>query len=212
MTAIKAALKIVGESRRAYINLNLVYYGLIVCAMIYSAFDRSLQRSLLNAVGDALTVGPLSLVGNAYSGGQALLAIALTFIVNLVVGSFVSITLPSLVIPFSGLLVGAYRAVLWGLLFSPPALAVSAGRIILGFLVLVLLVLEGQGYVLAMLAAYVQGRAFLSPQSVGAESRKRGYWLGVKRSVRLYWLVVLTLVIAAVYEALIAIFILPKLG
>ena len=115
------------------------------------------------------------------------------------------------VIPFSGLLVGAYRAVLWGLIFSPPTLAVSSREMLAGFLALILLILEGQGYVLAMLAAYVQGSAFLFPKSVGATSRKQGYGVGVKRSIRLYLLVVPVLAVAAVYEALVVILIMPRL-
>ena len=48
-------------------------------------------------------------------------------------------------------------------------------------LAIVLLLLKGQGNVLAMLAAYVQGKAFLFPSSVGAVNRKQGYGFGVAR-------------------------------
>ena len=212
MKAIRTALKTVGASRRAYIFVNLVYYSLIICAMVYAGFNRSLQQSLLDAVGDAFAVGPLSSVESAYSGGQVLLAIALTSLVNLMVGSFASITLPSLVIPFSGLLIGGCRAILWGLLFSPTMLEIGGTRIIAGFLVLILILLEGQGYILTMLAAYIQGRALLLPKCVGAASHRQGYWLGVKDSIRIYLLVVLVLALAAVYEGLIVIFVLPQLG
>lgn len=114
-------------------------------------------------------------------------------------------------IPFSGLLIGAYRAVLWGVMFSPTTLEVSGRTMISGLLVLILILLEGQAYVLTMLAAYVHGRAFLWPHSVGAATHRRGYWLGVKRSARLCLLVALVLAMAAVYEALVAIYIIPSL-
>ena len=39
------------------------------------------------------------------------------------------------------------------------------------------LFLEGQGYILAILAAYMQGRAFLGPKTVGLERRRDGYLL-----------------------------------
>ncbi len=67
----------------------------------------------------AFTIGPLSSVGTAYSSGQVLDASIMTFLVNLALGSFMDITLPSLIIPFPGILTGAYRAVIWGILFSP---------------------------------------------------------------------------------------------
>ncbi len=211
MKALQSALGVLGESRRAYVTLNLVYYGLVACGMVFTALDRSVQRELLAAVGNALTQGPLASVAGAYTTGQTVLAIALTFAVNLVVASFISITLPSLIVPFSGLLVGLARAVTWGLLFSPPTLVVGGREAVMGLLIAILLVLEGQGYVLAMLAAWVQGRAFLSPHTVGAADRGQGYVLGIKRALRLYLLVGLVLAIAAVYEAIIAIVIIPGL-
>jgi hypothetical protein len=209
MKALQSALGVLGESRRAYVTLNLVYYGLVACGMIFTALDRSVQRELLAAVGNALTQGPLAGVGSVYTTGQIVPAIALTFVINLVVASFISITLPSLIVPFSGMLVGLVRAVAWGVLFSPPTLAVGGREAAMGLLIAILLVLEGQGYVLAMLAAWVQGRAFLSPQSVGAADRGQGYVLGIKRALRLYLLVALVLAVAAVYEAVVAILVLP---
>jgi hypothetical protein len=211
MKISQSALSVLGESRRAYATLNLVYYGLVACGMVFTALDRSVQRELQAAVGNALTQGPLAGVASAYTAGQIILAIAWTFVINLAVASFISITLPSLIVPFSGLLVGLVRAVAWGLLFSPPSLAVGGREAAMGLLIAILLVLEGQGYVLAMLAAWVQGRAFLSPHTVGAADRGQGYLAGIKRALHLYLLVALVLAVAAVYEAVVAIVIIPGL-
>jgi hypothetical protein len=208
MKLIQSALETIKESRRAYIILNLVYYGLVVFGMVYVAFNPSLQQLLIDAVGNAFTEGVLSAVGSAYTGGQVLQAMVLTFVVNLFLGSIAVITVPSLVIPFSGLLIGAYRALLWGLLLSPTT-PVLRWVMIPHSLVLIL---EGQAYILAMLAAYVQGRAFLWPHSVGAATRRQGYGVGVKLSVRIYLLIVLLLALAAVYEALEVVFVLRLVG
>jgi hypothetical protein len=199
---LRSSLTLVGEHRRAYLLLNLAYYGLIVAAMVYAAFHPSMQRSLLDEVGRALGTGPMETLAGAYSGGHLLLAIVLTFAVNLVVGSFLYITLPSLIVPFSGLLVGAFRALLWGLMFSPTAV-MGAGFLLL----LPTMILEGQAYVLIMLAAWVQGMAFLWPNSVGAKTHRMGYWEGVKRSARVYVLLAIVLLVAAVVEAVSVIFI-----
>ncbi len=207
MKMIQNALETIKDFRRAYIVLNLVYYGLVICGMVYVAFNPSLQQSLIATVGSAFTEGPLSAVGSAYTGGQVLRAMALTFVVNLFLGSIAVITMPSLVIPFSGLLIGAYRALLWGLLLSPTTPELRLVMIPHSLV----LILEGQAYILAMLAAYVQGRAFLWPHSVGASTRRQGYGVGVKRSARLYVLVVLLLAVAAIYEAL-EVFIMRLLG
>lgn len=190
--------------RRAYLGINLFYYALIVVGMMYAAFDPAVQQTLLQQVGTAFTQGPLQAVTDAYVNTQIVQATALTFVVNLLVGCFATITLPSLVIPFSGFLMGAYRALLWGLIYSPTTPQMQ-------FILIphsLTLLLEGQAYVLALFAAYVQGRAFLSPRSVGRTSHREGYWIGVKLTAQLYVLIVVVLLIAAVYEVLEAAFIL----
>ena len=207
MEMIRQALRVIREFRREYIVLNIIYYGLVVCGMIYVTFDPSLQQSLSEPVLHAFTEGPLSAVGSAYGGDKVLLAMVLTFTVNLILGTFVVITIPSLLIPFSGLLVGALRAVLWGLLLSPTTPELAKAMIPHSLT----LVIEGQGYILALLAVYIHGKAFLWPRTVGAATHGQGYRVGVNRSTQVYLLVVLLLAVAAVYEALEVIFIVPLL-
>jgi hypothetical protein len=195
---LKSAWGLVQENRRAYIVINIVYYGLVVIGMIYVAFNQKLQEELLNAIGAQFMTGPLSFVGQAYVNAQVFTAVLATFFVNLLAGSFGTITLPSLIIPFSGFLIGIYRAILWGLLLSPANPELRLVMIPHSLT----LVLEGQAYILTLLAAYVQGRAFLWPKSIGLESRAKGYLEGLKRTGRIYLLVVLTLAIAAIYEVI----------
>jgi hypothetical protein len=212
MKALHSALNLIRDARRPYIVLNLAYYGLVACALVYTLFDRSLHQALMDAVGTALTEGALAPVLDAYTAERVIPAIGLTFGINLVVGSFVSITLPSLVVPFSGVLVAALRAVLWGILFSPQEVAgVGAGEVVAGILLVILLLLEGQGYVLALFGAYLHARAFLRPQSVGATGHAQGYWYGLKQQAPIYLLVALVLLVAAVYEVLIAVVAMPAL-
>ena len=198
MNLLKSAWGLVQEHRRVYIILNALYYGLVLIFMVYVAFNRPLQDELLESIGEAFMTGPLAFVGNAYINAKVLAAIGATFVVNLFVGSFGTITLPSLLIPFSGILVGFYRAVLWGLILSPahPDL-----RLIMIPHSLTL-ILEGQAYILTMLAAYIQGMAFLWPKTVGLGRRGQGYIEGLKRTGKMYVLVLLTLLIAAIYEVI----------
>ena len=198
MNLLKSAWGLVQENRRAYIILNILYYSLIVIFMVYVAFNRPLQDELLQSVGASFMTGPLSFVGSAYVNAKVLAAIGATFFVNLFVGSFGTITLPSLVIPFSGILIGFYRAVLWGLILSPAHPELHLIMIPHSLT----LILEGQAYILTMLAAYIQGRSFIWPKWVGLERRGQGYLEGLKRTGKIYLLVLLTLLIAAVYEVI----------
>jgi hypothetical protein len=199
MKALRGAWRIVTDYRRPYVILNATYYGLVLVGMAYVAIvDPGLQERLLNTVAGAFTEGPLATVGGAYLGGNVFAAAVLTFVVNLSVGSLLMITLPSLILPFSGLLLGVYRAVLWGLILAPTGTELALVMIPHSLTLL----LEGQAYILAMLAVYVQGKAFLWPESVGAANRRQGYVTGLKLSARLYLLVVLVLAVSAIYEAL----------
>ena len=195
---IKAAWGMVRENRGAYIFLNAAYYGLVAVFMIYAAFNQPLQQSLMEAVGETFMTGPLAFVGQSYVNAQVLTAILATFFINLLIGSFATITLPALIIPFSGILMGFYRAVMWGLILSPANPDLRLMMIPHS----ITLVIEGQAYILTMLAAYIQGRAFLWPRSVGAEGYGRGYLEGLRRTAKVYVLVILTLIVAAIYEVI----------
>ena len=191
-----SAWVLVKENKRAYSVINIVYYGLVIIFMVVAAFNQPLQDMLLDAVGAAFMTGPLAVVGNAYINAEVLKAIGLTFLVNLVIGSFLYITLPSLIIPFLGFLLGIYRAMLWGLLFYP-------GHPDIGMIMIphsITLILEGQAYILALFGVYLQGRAFLWPKSVGLETHRQGYVEGLKHTGKIYRLVILTLAVAAIYE------------
>ena len=208
-TAFLRAVALVFEYRRSYLVLNGVYYGLVAAGMVYAVVNPQVQQWLSEQVKVGLK-GPLAPVAEAYASG-VLPAIAMTFAVNLLAGSFGSITLPSLVIPYSGMLIAAFRAVMWGLIFAPQTLEIDATLAARGSLIALLILLEGQGYVLTMLAAHMQGKAFLSPAGVLASSRWQGYRIGVRLSLRLYVLVAVALAVAAIYESIIVVLILPRL-
>jgi hypothetical protein len=199
---ISAALDLIREHKRAYLITNAVYYGVIVVGMIVILFNRPLQKELYDAIGQAFGEGGMfGVVLESYEGGDVLKAIGITFGINFVLGSFAELTLPSLIIPFIGWLVGLYRALLWGFLFAPTLPVEFSGQNILtGALLTGLLFLEGQGYVLAMFGVYLQGRAALYYKKAGAETFWKGYLLGLKQTVLIYLLVAIVLVIAAIYE------------
>ena len=71
------------------------------------------------------------------------------------------IALPSAIISFSGIVVGLVRAFVWGIIFSPQAWPSNIVHVLRGILIGMLLILEGQGYVLSLLAAYVPSATFL---------------------------------------------------
>jgi hypothetical protein len=79
--------------------MNLAYYGLIIIGALYTFLNPAIKQNLNGMVIQVFTTGPISSVGTAYSIGQVLEASALTFLVNLILGSFMVITRPSLSYP-----------------------------------------------------------------------------------------------------------------
>ena len=207
MNLIRRAVAVVRSHRRAYLWLNIGYYGLVGISMIVVTSYPGVQAALTTAVVESFSQGVLADVMTAYAGGNVPAAVALTFLVNFFLGSLVVLLLPSLLIPFGGVAIGGLRAVLWGLLLAPTTPELRLAMIPhFGTLLL-----EGQGYILAILAAWVLGRAFVSPASVGASSWLQGYGIGLKKALLLYVLVALVLAVAALYEALEVIYLVPLL-
>lgn len=197
MSFITRPFAILRQYRRSYLAFNCLYYGLVVAGMIYVSTDPQFQTQLLHAMRQGLATGPFEGLVNAYRDGHLVLATVLTFITNLFAGTLIEITIPSLILPFVGLVMGVFRAALWGLALSPsdPSLR---GAMIPHALTLVI---EGQAYIVAMLAVYIQGKAFLHPAGVGLQSHWKSYMYGLRQTAWLYSLIVILLAVAACYEA-----------
>lgn len=207
-------------NRTVIVAASVLYFSLVIAGMLLAAAFPALQKNLVgNVTGeldtllaqfDALTGGALS----AWIRQPGLLVVlagaAAIFLVNLILGSFLEITLPSLIIPFSGLVIGIVRALMWGLLFSPfHAQQWVSAPVFLNQMILLLL--EGEGYVLALAGAFVQGRALFFPHTVGQSSRLHSYWQGVRQSLALLACGAAVLALAGLYESVLIFWIIPRL-
>jgi hypothetical protein len=115
-----------------------------------------------------------------------------------VFGAFACVTLPSSLIPFSGFVIGSYRAAIWGLCLSP-----TSPRMLLAMIPHSLtLLLEGEAYVVAMFGCYLWGKWLIRPASAGFPNSREAYRAGLRANLQLYRLILLLLPVAAVYEAI----------
>lgn len=144
--------------------LNVAFYGLVVASIALAMYLPELREPFAPLTGGAVD--------------------ARQFFVS----SFTLATLPSLLIPFAGVLVQLYRASLWGVMHAPvDGLA---------------LMIEGQAYVLVAFAAYVQGRMFLWPEYYRMSSHRAGFKAGAVATLRIYVLIVMTLALGAAFSML----------
>jgi hypothetical protein len=208
---LREAWNLLKDHWRALLAVNLLYFGLVVAGMILITGNRGLQQMLLDSIQTGLTQGPLSTVARAYESGNVFTAVLLTFAVNFFVATVLQITLPSLVVPFSGFLLGILRAVMWGFIFSPNLSQLSGQGIAAGALAGLLILLEGEGYVLGLFGSYLHGKAFLWPGSVGAATNREGYKVGFRQMLLVHIWIALVLLIAAIYEVIIVVYAMPGL-
>ena len=209
------SIHLVGLHRPALITFEVTYHALILSAMLAAIYRPSLQAASLARVHDQLEAYQMgrSTVA-AYEGRRFFRAALATFGINLGVGAFGTISLPSLLVPFSGLLLTAYRAAEWGLIFAPVKGPPEWPHMLT-------LVVEGQAYVLAALASWVQSRAFLRGLQRERERKEQGLswsWSGVwtawkeswSASSALYLPITAVLAVSAVWEAYEVIYLLPN--
>lgn len=185
------------QHRRSFVAINVVFYGLVLLAMLLAAFKPDLQTEATeraNAQLNQFTLGRLT--AGAYEDGDVLTAAGLTFALNVLIGTLLVITLPSLVVPFWGMLLLCYRAYEWGLLFSP--IGPDAWK---GAPHLLTLLVEGQAYVVAALPVWLHGCRILFPRTHGYPSRRRAWSAGWSLHRDAYPTVLVLLFFGAIYEA-----------
>ncbi len=167
--------------------MNLVFFG---CAFgVASAFEflspSAPYLGLSNAFHEML------------SGSGFLLLLLSIFLSNLVLSSFIVVSVPGIVFfPLSTAFL-VYRGVIWGLfLHQLPTWVVLVA--------MPTVVLEGSGYSLAAVAGTLAGASWIKPKWVYAEenlTRNEAFRKALKEFLSLYFFVAIILLVAATAEA-----------
>jgi len=192
----RSSLQVVRENWIPYLVLNLVFFMLYTFGFILAVRYPDSHMQVLIGAKLGQVNGWFSEIVSLYLNHNHLLATLATFSANLLIGTVFMVTLPSCVVPFSGCFVVAFRLISLAFLYGPEQA--------FNIPILVLATLEGQGYVLGAFAAYLHGMRWLVPARYGLNSRKAGYQLGLRLTGHIYVLVTIVLVIAAIYEPIIA--------
>jgi hypothetical protein len=205
---VRDPLLTIATHRRMIWSVHLVYFGIYLFAagLVFGTPDLwiAIQAIVRGALGGGDRT--LEYAGKAYLSGNMAWAAFVTFVINFFLGSLVFITLPSCIIPASGTLVAAYRALLWGLLLAPATLLQAhlmlphSGT----------LLLEGEGYILATFFGLMMAVSLFrsDPESSFLQRYGRGLLHNLKGSV----LVAVVLAVAAIYEAVEVILLLKSAG
>lgn len=185
--------RLIRENARVYLLLNLAIYGLVLIGFAIGLMFPELNEARIAALVEN---GDADLVARAFMN-PALFALVI-FGVNVVRLSLFTIVLPSLIVPFAGLGFFAYWALQTGITLAPSTPVGWVAQIPHGLTVII----ELQAYLMLALGAYLLGKHWLFPRTVGAKNRRQGYVRGLQRLGLLALPALVLLVIGAVWESL----------
>ncbi len=202
LRVVRRPLQIVRADLRAYLVLNLIMYGSAVAGFVAALVFPELNAARVTALQDDGTADlVVSLLSNVW-----LFALVILGVNTLTVGVLL-IVLPSLVVPFAGIAFFTCKAVEIGVTLAP-----ADGT---GWVNLIphsqTVVIEFKDYVLLVLGAYLLGRSWLRPATVGAQNRRQGYVRGLRQVGWLSLPALALFVIGAIYEAFTLRYLVPVL-
>ncbi len=188
---LRKPLQIIRANFRAYLIINAIVYGLVIAGFVAALIFPNLgvtQAATLedNGTGDLVR----SLIKNPWLFALTILG------VNVIRVGVLSIVLPSLIVPFAGIAIFAHRAFTIGLSLASTT-SIAAAWIPHSLTLLI----EFQAYALLMLGAYILGRSWVRPATIGARNRRQGYVRGLQQ---LGWLSLTALplfIVGAIWEA-----------
>jgi hypothetical protein len=189
---VRDAVAFLAEHPRRFVALNAIYFGTVIVLHAVAYFASDLQAFGF-ALGQALISsgsGELGWAGTAYQSGNIAYAAAVTLLINFSVGAVRDITLPSMVVPGAGAVLGVLRAVVWGIVLSPTIDPIAHKFKVVNFL-------EGEGYVIAIIFATELFVAMRAREGGRLQNYRRAVMLNLRSLV----LVAAVLALSAVVEA-----------
>lgn len=184
--------RIIGENAKVYLIANVAAYGIFLIGFgLGWAFPQLSQAQYTRLEEDGTADLVQSLVADPWLFALTILG------VNTLKMSTLTIIAPSMIVPFAGIALFAYWALTTGMTLVP--------RNDIGWVALIpqsfTLIVEFQAYLLLLLGAYLLGKSWVGPPTVGAENRRQGYLRGLQYLGWLALPALALLVIGAVYEA-----------
>jgi hypothetical protein len=194
---LKAPLAELRDRPRLAWGIHLCYFGVVIAASLLIHQLPAVQTVFLSIVQDAISAksGVLSEAGKAYGSGNIPRAAAVTFVMNFFLGSILVITLPSILVPGSGIVTATLRSVLWGVVLAPTLAVLALNMIPHSGTML----LEGEGYILAAFFGLLIPIHIVQSSLGGTPLSRFGrvILLNLKANI----LIALVLAVAACYEA-----------
>lgn len=201
-SALRRPVEIIRDDMRPFIILNACIFGLVLAGFALGLVFPGLVQDQAAGFQDS---GQTDLALKVFQTPW-LFALTILAVNTLTVGAAL-IVLPSMLVPFLGLALFAWKALNIGIALTPTSPTLWVAFIPHSLTV----VIEFEAYVLLVLGAWILGRSWLRPRSVGAPSRRAAYLVGLKRLGWLSAAALVLLVVGALWEAWSLTQLLPRL-
>jgi hypothetical protein len=194
----KAIFDIFRKDWKLFLAANLIFYGPVAVGVIVAILRPEVQEAVIEFFRRALSTGTLSPVTEAASAGDVLRTSLLIFLYNFLVATILTSTLPSVVFPPWTSLIFALRGLLVGIAVAAPGGGATAVDMASRYIVLLL---EGEAYVVAIFASLRQIEALVLPVRLGERSRLKAYARALLDTLALTGIVGAMLAFSALVEA-----------
>ncbi|MBT2486433.1 MULTISPECIES: stage II sporulation protein M [unclassified Microbacterium] len=190
--AIGQPFRIIGANRRLYLLLNLATYGIgLIGFAVGLIFPELVQARAASMEEDGTADLVLSIFSQPWLFALVILG------VNVFQLSALTIVLPSLIVPFAGVAAFGVWVAVTGVSLAPTSET--------GWVALIphslTVIIEFQAYILLALGAFLLGKYWLFPRTVGAKNRRQGYVRGLQTIGWLALPAFALLIIGAIWEA-----------
>ncbi len=200
MRILSSSIQAAKKMKMLLILVALLYAGSYVAGWYLISIESPIAVQTSEALMQAvLTEQPFTSIFESLRGGDLVMAILMTFIVNLTTGAFLTTTLPGIV-PLVGILgivaVTLLRGFVIGVTY-PAVLAASPVAFALG---MGTMILELGAYVFSGAAGINIALAPVLPRRYGVQSRWAAFKMAWKDAARVFIIVLILLGLGAVWE------------
>jgi len=197
---LSASIQAAKKMKTLLTLVALLYVGSYAAGWYLISIESPIAVQTSDALMQAvLTEQPFTSIFESLRGGDLLMAILMTFIVNLTTGAFLTTTLPGIV-PLVGILgivaVTLLRGFVIGVTY-PAVLAASPVAFALG---MGTMILELGAYVFSGAAGINIALAPILPRRYGMQSRWAAFKMAWKDAARVFIIVVVLLGLSAIWE------------
>jgi hypothetical protein len=192
MRFLRKPFEIIRANFHAYLTINAIVYGSFIAGLVAAMVFPNLGTAQVATLKDNGTLDLVrSLLHNPWLFSLTILG------VNVTTGAL-WIVLPSLLVPFTGIALFAYKAFTLGLPIAPTTARDAVVWIPHSLTALI----EFQAYALLMFGAYILGRSWIRPATIGAQNHRQGYVRGLKQFGWLSLSALPLFIVGAIWEAL----------